>query len=179
MGTVQGLAVVVEAARRIAERAPDVRFLLAGSGVDQERLQGLAADLENVEFLPRRPAAEMPAVFASAHLLLVHLVDDPLFRITIPSKIQAYLQAGKPVLCGVAGDAASLVERAGAGLSFRPGDPDDLVRALLELREMGRPALAEMGERGRRFYEEELALARGVERMEAIFARVSSAGRAA
>jgi colanic acid biosynthesis glycosyl transferase WcaI len=99
----------------------------------------------------------------------VHLKDDPLFRITIPSKIQAYLQAGKPILCGVAGDAADLVVRAGAGRAFRPGDAADLCDAVQAMREMDAAALREMGERGRRFYHEELSLERGVGQMEARF----------
>jgi colanic acid biosynthesis glycosyl transferase WcaI len=176
MGIMQGLDVIVEAARRLRDRAPDVRFTLVGSGVDQERLIRLAEGLENIEFLPRRPAEEVGALLASANALLVHLKDDPLFHVTIPSKIQAYLKAGRPILCGVPGDASDLVECAGAGLSFRPEDPDDLCRAVLALRSMKPDALRDMGEQGQRFYEQELALGRGVDRLEGIFNRLASDG---
>jgi colanic acid biosynthesis glycosyl transferase WcaI len=176
MGVMQGLDVVIEAAPLLREWAPDVRFTLVGSGVDQRRLMSLAAGMENVRFLSRRPASEMGALFESADALLVHLKDDPLFRITIPSKIQAYLQAARPILCGVHGDAADLVNRAGAGRTFRPGDAGDLSEAILDLRAMTPDALREMGARGRQFYHEELALARGVDRMESAFFRLATGG---
>ena len=56
--------------------------------------------LDNVRFLPRQPMHAMGGILAGSDALLVHLKDDPLFRITIPSKIQAYLAAGKPILAG-------------------------------------------------------------------------------
>jgi colanic acid biosynthesis glycosyl transferase WcaI len=169
MGIMQGLDVVIEAARQLQDRAADVRFTLIGSGVDQQRLMNLAAGLPNVRFLPRRPASQMDGVLRSADALLVHLKDDPLFRVTIPSKIQAYLQAGKPVLCGVEGDAAELVERSGAGRVFSPGDASALSAAILALRAMTADERDEMGRRGRTFYERELGLEAGVARMEAVF----------
>jgi colanic acid biosynthesis glycosyl transferase WcaI len=175
MGIMQDLDVVIEAARLLQDRAPDVRFTLVGSGVERDRLMRRAQDSPNVLFLPRRPASEMGELLASADALLVHLKDDPLFRVTIPSKIQAYLQAGKPILCGVHGDAADLVTRAGAGRTFAPGDPHDLCRAILALRDMTPGALREMGERGQRFYQGELALVHGVDRMEQVFSRIVGA----
>jgi colanic acid biosynthesis glycosyl transferase WcaI len=176
MGVMQGLDVVIEAARLLRNRAPDVRFTLVGSGVDQERLMKLGAGMENVRFLPRRPGSEMGVLFESADALLVHLKDDPLFRITIPSKIQAYLQAGRPILCGVQGDAADLVNQAGAGRTFRPEDAGDLSDAVLHLQAQTPAALREMGARGRRFYHEQLALACGVDRMESVFRRLAYGG---
>jgi colanic acid biosynthesis glycosyl transferase WcaI len=49
-------------------------------------------------------------------VLLVHLRRDPLFAITIPSKTQAYMAMGRPILMAVESDAADLVNRAHAGL---------------------------------------------------------------
>jgi colanic acid biosynthesis glycosyl transferase WcaI len=169
IGIMQGLDVVVESARQLQDRAPDVRFTLVGSGVDQQRLRDLASELSNVRFLPRRPASEMGELLASADALLVHLKDDPLFRVTIPSKVQAYLQAGKPVLCGIHGDAAELVQRSGAGRVFSPDDANALSAAVLELRGMTPDGLDEMGRRGKTFYERELAIGLGVTRLEDVF----------
>ncbi len=172
MGLVQALNPVIEAARRLHNRAPDVLFTFIGGGVEVERLKRSASDLPNVQFFPRRPLSEVGEVLSNADALLVHLKADPLFEITIPSKIQAYLFAGKPILCGVKGDAADLLCRAGAGLSFTPEDADALAEAVLTLRGLGADELRLLGDNGRAFYREHLAMEEGVRRMEAVFASV-------
>jgi len=172
MGLAQALGPVIEAARRLLNRAPDVLFTFIGGGVEVERLKQSARDLPNVQFFPRRPMSEVGAVLSNANALLVHLKADPLFEITIPSKIQAYLFAGKPILCGVKGDAADLVCRAGAGLPFTPEDPDALAKAVLTLLGLGADGLRLMGEAGRAFYRKQLAMDEGVRRMEEAFESV-------
>ncbi len=172
MGLAQALSSVIEAARRLLNQAPDVLFTFMGGGVEVERLKQSARDLPNVQFMERRPMSEVGAVLSNANALLVHLKADPLFEITIPSKIQAYLFAGKPILCGIKGDAADLVCRAGAGLHFTPEDPVALAEAVLTLRGLGADGLRLMGEAGRAFYRKYLAMDEGVRRMEEAFESV-------
>ena len=57
----------------------------------------------------------MSRLYALADALLVHLKDDPLFRITIPHKILAYLASGKPILAAVSGDVSDLIMLHGGG----------------------------------------------------------------
>jgi glycosyltransferase involved in cell wall biosynthesis len=129
-----------------------------------------------VLFLPRRPATEMGPVLQQGDVLLVHLKDEPLFRITIPSKTQAYLAVGRPVLMAVEGDAAQMVAEAGAGLCCRMESPESLAAAIENLYHMTPEALAAMGERGRTFYHEELSMAVGADRFEALFRALTSRG---
>jgi lipopolysaccharide/colanic/teichoic acid biosynthesis glycosyltransferase len=110
------------------------------------------------------PQSEIGSLLAAADLLLVHLKDDPLFRITIPSKTQAYLAAGKPVLMGVRGDAAELLVKAHAGAVFQPEDAGALANAVRNFAQLPKQELADMGARGRMFYEKELCAAVGVRR---------------
>jgi colanic acid biosynthesis glycosyl transferase WcaI len=89
-----------------------------------------------------------------ADVLLVHLKNDPLFSITIPHKTLAYLASGKPILAAVAGDAAKIVEEAGAGLSCPPGDPKALAESVRELYHLDREKLRIMGKNGRKAAED-------------------------
>jgi len=164
MGHAQALGVVIEAAKRLKETAPDIRFTMIGGGVEREALRTAAeaAGLETVVFLEPRHPRDMPPVFAQADALLVHLRDDPLFAITIPSKTQAYLVAGKPILMGVRGDAAAVVEEASAGLTFTPEDPDALVDAALRLRAMSAETREAMGRAGSAYYRSRMSFDAGV-----------------
>jgi len=154
VGAAQDLDTVLDAAARLrgVER---LQFVLVGAGLELERLKARATaeGLHNVLFIGQHPRELMPHFFSWADALLVTLRDDPLFAITVPSKLQAYLHAGRPVLCGVAGDAADVVSRAGCGLTFPPGDPRALASAVQIVTAMAPDAREQMGARGRRYYD--------------------------
>lgn len=164
MGAAQKLETVLEAAQELQRRQADCVFYLMGGGIERKRLEAQAQSmgLRNVRFLPRVPSFEVQKFLAAADALLVHLTDDPLFRITIPSKTQAYLHAGRPILMGVAGDAAELVRQAGAGYVFAPGDAAALVEGVLWLMQAGPESRERMGRDGRRFYMETLRRELGI-----------------
>jgi lipopolysaccharide/colanic/teichoic acid biosynthesis glycosyltransferase/glycosyltransferase involved in cell wall biosynthesis len=171
MGRAQGLESVLRAAQICQTAVPSAQFFFIGGGTERLRLERMATglQLDNVEFLQRVPMQAMGRILASSDAAMVHLKDDPLFRITIPSKTQAYLAAGKPVLMAVLGDAADLVRRSRAGVLCEPDNPQSIADAVKELVGSGPECLAEMGNNGRAFYDCELSLARGVERFEGVF----------
>ena len=179
MGAAQQLDVAIGAAEVLARRGREAKFVFLRGGIDVGRLADLARSkgLSNVTFLPAVPMKSVGAYLGNADALLVHLREDPLFEITIPSKTQAYMAAGKPVLMGVSGDAARLVDLSGGGVSFQPGNPDVMADAVEQLMALSPEELARMGERGRDFYLRELSLAAGVERFGRIFETLSARRR--
>jgi glycosyltransferase involved in cell wall biosynthesis len=132
-GLAQGLDAVLNAARILS--AEPVTFVLIGEGVDKPRLQAAAraAGLTNVRFLRGVPRRRVPGLLAACDALLVILREDPLFQITIPSKLYEYLAAGKPILCSVGGEAAQLVAEAGCGIALRPADGAALAQGVQRL----------------------------------------------
>lgn len=165
LGKAQGLDTILGAAELLRDQ-PGVRFLFVGGGLEASRLQEETRRraLANVTFLPRRPISEIGEVLTRSDALLVHLKDEPLFSITIPSKTQAYLMAGRPLLMGVKGDAARMVRDAGAGTTFEPEDASGLAAAVLELMRLSPDARVAMGEAGARYYREALSLRVGAAR---------------
>ena len=174
MGFAQSLGSVLEAAYLLRDD-PGVRWVFIGGGVQVDHLRERADELGlvTVTFLDRRPATEIGEVLAMADALLVHLKADPLFEITVPSKTQAYLMAGRPILMGVAGDAADLVREAGAGVAFEPDNPSALVAAVARLRALTPQQREEMGRRGQVFYAERLALEVGAARFADVLDRAA------
>jgi len=94
----------------------------------------------------------MPGILAGASVLLVTLARRAVFRLTVPSKLQAYLAAGKPILAALEGEGARVLAESGAGLAVPAEDPDALVRAVLGMSAMTPGELHEMGRRGRAYY---------------------------
>jgi colanic acid biosynthesis glycosyl transferase WcaI len=176
MGRAQALDAVLEAARRVGSRLPAVQFVFVGGGIEVPHLQREAERLKltNTLFLPRRPVSQMRSLYRAADVLLVHLKRDPLFSITIPSKTQAYLAAGRPILIGVEGEAARMVEQAGAGRACRPEDPDDIAAGVEALFRLSAEERERMGARGRAYYLSRLSQEVGVARFEAVLEKAAS-----
>jgi len=166
MGVMQGLDTVLAAAQLCQQTIPQAQFVFVGGGVDRPRLEAEAArlGLTNVRFLSRQEPEAMGPLYALADALLVHLKDGPLFRITIPSKTQAYLYMGRPIIMAMHGDAADLVRQAEAGLLCSPEDPEALATAVAQLVSMSPEAREQMGRNGAAFYAEKLALEIGAAR---------------
>ncbi len=149
IGEAQGLDILLSAAERLCD-LPTVQFVIVGDGIALPELRRAAEQraLQNICFLGRRPASAMPALYALADVLLVHLKDDPLFRITIPHKIFDYLASGKPILAALTGDAADVIQNAGAGLICPPQNPDALAATVRQFYALSQEERNEMGKRG-------------------------------
>lgn len=178
MGKAQALDAVLDAASIVQLKCPDIQFVFVGGGVEADDLKQKAKDLHlnNVQFWPFQPQSKVVALLSLADVLLVHLKDNPLFRITIPSKIQAYMAVGKPIIVGVKGDAADLVEKAKAGLKCEPQNPQSIADAVCQLQAMPKDKLAAMGKSARGFYEKELSLKNVAKRYERIFKSIARKG---
>ncbi len=176
MGKAQALDAVLGAATLLQERNSRVSFVMLGGGVEVGRLKQRAAELklDNMVFLPPVPMAEVGTMLNAADALLVHLRKDPLFEITIPSKTQAYMAVGKPLLMAVDGDAAALVQQSGGGLVAESENAMALANAAESMAEMTAAQLAEMGNRAQKHYREHLALSVGVKKFGEIFKQLAS-----
>jgi glycosyltransferase involved in cell wall biosynthesis len=154
LGKVQALDTILDAAE-LCQSLPDTRFVLIGSGsrADWLRREVERRGLRNVQVPGRFAPAEMPAILAQASALLVSLVRSPIMSRTVPSKIQAYFAAGRPVIAALDGEGARIVTEAGAGLACPAEDAGALAAAVRALRAQTPEALRQAGDAGRRYYE--------------------------
>ncbi len=99
----------------------------------------------------------------------MRLRKEPLFEITIPSKTQAYMAVGKPLVMAVNGDAADLVRAAGGGIVVESQNPQALAKAAEELANSSKVTLTTMGRQAKQYYQRQLSLAVGIKRFGEIF----------
>jgi glycosyltransferase involved in cell wall biosynthesis len=151
LGDLQGLETAIAAAGMLRD-LPDLRVVFAGSGVAEQWLRAAARDCPNVCFLGQQPLDRVPQLMAHSDVQLISLKDLSLFRATLPSKLQAALACGRPVVGAVAGDAAQVIEESGAGFAVPPGDARALADALRRLYDMDAHTREAMGRAGRRYY---------------------------
>lgn len=158
LGTVQALDTILNAAELLQPHG-DIRLVLIGSGGRSEWLRQEVArrELDNVRLPGRFAPQAMPGILAQASALLVSLARNPVLSHTVPSKIQAYLAAGRPVIASLDGEGARVVEEAQAGIVCAAEDALALAQAVLKLRSASSEDLQRMGGAGRSYYEQHFA----------------------
>ncbi|MDX9768267.1 MAG: glycosyltransferase family 4 protein [Ectothiorhodospiraceae bacterium] len=136
-GMAHALDTLIEAARRLRDVDGGDRFrlLLLGDGAMKAGLQRRAAELglDNVVFLDSVPKAEVVRYWSLLDVSIIHLKRTELFQTVIPSKLFESMGMGVPVLLGVAGEAAQIVERNEVGVCFEPENADDLIERMIAL----------------------------------------------
>jgi glycosyltransferase involved in cell wall biosynthesis len=142
VGMAAGLSVVLRAADLLAAEGCDegIVFLIVGSGAEKDELEEDARrrGLENVQFRGRVERPRVRRLLAASDLVLVHLRKTPLFRTVLPSKIFDAAGLGIPMVVGVEGDAAQLVEELGIGVAMAPESESELVHWVRYFRERPR-----------------------------------------
>ena len=179
VGQAQGLNVILDAAHLLKDDVPKLHFLVLGRGLQLDDLMRRAIDLnlDNVHFLPAVGMEEVGAFLGSVDALLIHLNSDPLFKITIPGKTQAYMAVGKPIIMGVSGDASNLVSRADCGVCFESENSVALAAAAKGLMLLDPTDIKRLGENAERFYDENLSVKVGVDFFVKVFNEVIDTGQ--
>lgn len=136
-GLAHALETVLDAAERLkAEPGGDrFRFLLLGDGARKQQLVEAARTrgLDNVVFVDSVPKSEVARYWSLIDASIIHLRRTELFTTVIPSKLFECLGMGIPVLHGVQGESAEIVEREHVGIVFEPENAGELVAGLKRL----------------------------------------------
>ena len=153
IGAAQSMEVVLEAAVLLQDVA-DIRFVIVGDGSRREWTAEKAAGLGLGNFmLPGAfPLTAMAQLMARASVLLVSLADEEVFNKTVPSKIQAYMAAGRPIVGSLNGVGARLITAARAGLAVPAGDPGALAGAIRAMYALSAAEREKMGCHGRSYF---------------------------
>lgn len=111
-------------------------FVLLGNGARKAAImtRAEAIGLDNVIFIDSVPKAEVVRYWTMLDVSIIHLRKTKLFTTVIPSKLFECMGMGIPVLHGVAGESADIVERESVGLLFEPENSDALCESLLKLK---------------------------------------------
>lgn len=170
IGKAQALNAVLKAAKIVQARSRETKFIFVGNGIVLQDLKKEAEDLhlDNVLFLPQRPISKISEILNLADVVVVHLKDDPLFRITIPGKTQTYLAIGRPILMGVRGDAAALITDAKAGVTCIPENPSSIAEGIERLHLMSKAERDVIGNNGYEYYWRHLSMEVGVDKLERV-----------
>jgi colanic acid biosynthesis glycosyl transferase WcaI len=154
----------------LAEALPDAVVAVASEGpvVRQLNAEARRREMTNVVTLPFQSYEELPAMLASADVL-VALLERDAGIFSVPSKVLSYQAAGRPILGSMPREnlAAAVIERSGAGIVTDAGDRAAFVAEARRLAD--EPALRiRLGEAARRYAESTFRIERIADRFEAV-----------
>ncbi|MCM1300261.1 MAG: glycosyltransferase family 4 protein [Alistipes senegalensis] len=155
IGVAQDLERVIDAAELTAH-VPEIKWMIVGDGRKRQDVETKVKSKgleKSVIFLGRYSAIEMPAFFIHADVMLVSLKDNPIFTLTIPSKIQTYMASGKPILSMVGGITGKIIKEAACGLDADASDVHTLADNAIALSRMPKVELEKMGQRAKSYYQ--------------------------
>lgn len=95
---------------------------IIGDGPKLNELQVLSKDNPRVVFHGKQKRESMSGFYKASDFLIVSLVDEPIFSVTVPSKTQTYIAARKPIIAIINGDTADLVNEYNLGPCAHPSD---------------------------------------------------------
>lgn len=133
IGEVQSIDTIIKAAE-ILKNYPIV-FHIVGGGSDLERIEKMAAGMENVVFYGRRPVEEMPSLYEKADAMLVTMAADPILSLTLPGKVQSYMAVGKPIIGAINGETKNVIEAARCGFCGKAENENELAQNIIAFME--------------------------------------------
>ena len=154
IGLAHGLGTLLDAAEQLRER-DDIAFVLVGAGAEEKALMAEAGrrGLINVYFAGSVSKAEVREYWRFCDVALVLLRDSPLFRHVLPSKMFEAMGMERPIILGVKGESAEILEESGAGITIPPEDAPALAHSVTEMAD-DRERCAALGSKGRRYARE-------------------------
>ena len=133
IGKAQSVETIVLAANEL-KNEDKITFHILGSGSNLNNCQKLVEELKitNIKFYGRLPIEKMNEYYSMASAMLVSLKDSKSFSCTLPSKVQTYMAAGKPVIGSANGETRRVIEESGCGLCSSAEDYQELAATIKE-----------------------------------------------
>ena len=102
---------------------------IIGDGSNLINLKKLSNNNPNIIFHGKQMREDMAKFYKASDFLIVSLINEPIFSVTVPAKTQTYIAAKKPILAIINGDVADIVNDNKLGVCADPSNVDVIKEA--------------------------------------------------
>ena len=155
IGKAQNLEILVNAVKDVISKINNLEVIIIGDGRESNTIKELVKEegLSNIfKFTGQIDSKEVIPYYESSDALFVSLASRDAFKIVIPSKVQAYMAVGKPIIASIDGEGKRIIELSNAGLCSSAGNYSALAKNILKLVKMSCEERSNLGENGRLFF---------------------------
>ena len=170
IGASQDFGTVLTAAERLKDHK-DIHFVIVGNGRAKEWVESQIVErglTDTVHCVGSYPIETMPATFAKADVLFAALKDEPIFALTVPAKIQAYMSSGKPIISMINGEAMELIREVRCGVAVAAEDSEAFAKAVLDMSQLSQEERCKLGGRAKEYVAEHFDFAKQMTLLENI-----------
>ena len=153
LGRVQDIDCILKAIKEIKE-LDGFKLHLVGDGSYLDKIKNMIKEFkiqDKVVLHGKYPIEEMSKFYEMADVFLLTLRGDSTVGLTVPSKLQGYMAAGKPVLAAINGAAAEIIEESKCGVCVQAGDYESLSEKMKEFIEVP-DKYKECGKNGNKYF---------------------------
>lgn len=171
VGVAQDLVNAIKAMEIVLKQNKKINFLILGDGRDRKRLEKLVLEKnieKNIHFFGKYPIETMSYFFSKADCMFVSLKNEPIFSLSLPAKVQAYMSVGKPIISMMNGEGYNIINEADCGFAVHAEDYKDLADKILEIEKLPVLERQRLGENGQSFYQENFVLENCISNLEKI-----------
>jgi len=139
-GSLQDLNLIIDSARDVIQKVPDVKYVIIGDHRDRSKRRdvwetkvkekGLS---KNFVFLGRKPREEIPRYVLCADICLDSFPDEPYYAAAHPVKLLEYGACGKPVVATRVAETANMIKHDVYGLLATPGNATEYASYIVNL----------------------------------------------
>lgn len=150
VGKMQNLDNIIKAFGNLTQEYLNKSQLnIIGDGSHLNNLKDLVktGGYKNIIFWGKKDRSDMGKYFKGSDYLIISLVDKPIFSITIPSKLQTYILAKKPIFAIINGDVASIVKEHNLGLCVSPFNINEIILGFMKFIDMNKVESAKLIEK--------------------------------
>lgn len=126
LSSVKGQDVLLRAAKRLLSDFSDIKILLVGTGPDEMRLKKLSRTLG----LDKNIIFAAPVFDTRDTLPIIDVFVLPSIKEGLGLSLIEAMAAGKPCIASSVGGIESLIKDGVTGVLVKPGDPEELARAI-------------------------------------------------
>ncbi len=169
VGESQDFEAILDAAEKTKDK--DINWVIVGDGrkLSWVKKEIKERNLTRVHPLGRYPLETMPHFFKEADAMLVALKDTPVFAITVPAKIQAYMASGKMILGMINGEGKDLINESKCGYAVAAEDSSSLSEKATKLLNLSKKERNEMENNALDYYKNNFSKDNLFSKLERIF----------
>lgn len=170
IGKVQDVECIIRAASRLKDLTNFIVHIY-GSGSSLNSCQTLADELDmgsRICFHGRIDRQQLLEEYKEIDVFLLTLKKQGFIGMTMPSKLQEYMSAGKPIIAAIDGAAAEVIKEANCGMVAPPSDDEQLAGLMRKLIDNPEQSV-DLGYNAYKYYKENFTKEVFLERLEQIF----------
>lgn len=158
IGNAQGLDILPKVAKNLkqSQTAKRVKFNIIGDGRYKDTLLQTVKKYEVIDmfnFIEKQAATKIPKYMAENDAAFICLTDSPLFKMTVPAKLQSYMACGIALIASAGGETEKIINESKAGLTAPPGNVEKLTNIIIEILNKTEKEVEQMGKNAKSYSE--------------------------